>query len=113
MLVSLGADLDKIAAAVESMLGPGKGVPGEEVPFTPRASRVLQSAGEEARKLGHHWFGTEHLLIALMQEGGGQAVGPLQQQGITLDKVKAETLRILGEQGAVTHKGESKKARPE
>ena len=113
VLVRLDADLDKIAAAVESMLGPGKGVPGYEVPFTPRASRVLQSAGEVARELGHFWFGTEHLLLALMQEGGGQATGPLDLQGITLDKVKTETLRILEERGAGPRGGGAKKARPE
>ncbi len=113
VLVNLGADLDKIAAAVESTLGPGKGVPGEEVPFSPRASRVLQSAGEVARELDHFWFGTEHLLLALMQEGGDQTVGPLDLQGITLDKVRAETLRILEERGAVPPGGGAKKARSE
>lgn len=96
-LVSLGVELDKVTSAVESILRPGEGTPSEETVLTPRAARVLDLAGSEAHRLKHHWFGTEHLLIGLMREGRGTAAGLLKGMGVTLKKVRTETLRILEE----------------
>ena len=97
-IVSLGVELNDIASAVESMLKTGDRPIGGEIGFTLQATRVLELAGHEASRLGHHWFGTEHLLMGLMREGRGAAVGLLSGQGVTLHKVRTGTLRILKEQ---------------
>jgi ATP-dependent Clp protease ATP-binding subunit ClpC len=49
-----------------------------EIPFTPRAKRVLELALEEARQLGHNYIGTEHLLLGLLREGEGVAARVLE-----------------------------------
>ena len=63
----------------------------------PRAKKVIELAVDEARRLNHHYIGTEHLLIGLMREGDGVAASVLETLGITLDKVRAETTRILSQ----------------
>ena len=95
VLVELGLDLTKVRSGVEATLQPAEGAPGDELPLTPRASRILELAGDEADRLGHHWFGTEHLLMGIMSEGNGSAAGLLKGQGVTLAKVRAQSVRLL------------------
>lgn len=63
--------------------------------MTPRAKKVVELAVDEARRMNHTYIGTEHLLIGLLREGEGVAAGVLESLGVTLDKVRAETHRIL------------------
>src|SRR5919106_832223 len=63
--------------------------------FSERARRVLSLAPEEAQRVNHTYIGTEHLLIGLLREGEGVAAGVLESLGVTLEKVRGETHRIL------------------
>jgi ATP-dependent Clp protease ATP-binding subunit ClpC len=67
-----------------------------EIPFTPRAKRVLELAVEEARALGHNYVGTEHLLLGLIREGEGVAAKVLLELGVDRKRVREETLKLLG-----------------
>jgi len=97
VLASLGVGLSKVRQAVEFVIGrsdkPGAGETG----LTPRAKRVIELAIDEARHLGHSYIGTEHLLLGLLREGGGVAADILDSLGITLERVRAESVRVLNE----------------
>jgi len=73
-----------------------------EIPFTPRAKRVLELSLEEARQLGHNYIGTEHLLLGLIREGEGVAARVLENLGVDLSKVRTQVIRMLGETAEVT-----------
>jgi ATP-dependent Clp protease ATP-binding subunit ClpC len=97
VLTNLGLDLEVIRQTVESMVAaPGSSLTLGEIPFTPKAKRVLELAIEEARQLGHNYVGTEHLLLGLIREGEGVAARVLQELGVDRKKVRDETLRLLG-----------------
>jgi len=98
VLSNLGIELTKVRSAVEFIIGRGeKPVSGENIGLTPRAKRVIELAVDEARRMSHHYIGTEHLLIGLMREGEGVAAGVLESLSVTLDKVRAETQRLLSQ----------------
>jgi ATP-dependent Clp protease ATP-binding subunit ClpC len=97
VLSNLGLDLDVIRQAVESMVAsPGGTLTIGEIPFTPKAKRVLELSIDEARQLGHNYVGTEHLLLGLIREGEGVAARVLLELGVDRKKVREETLRLLG-----------------
>jgi len=97
VLNNLGLDLDAIRQAVESMVSASGGTMTiGEIPFTPRAKRVLELSVDEARQLGHNYVGTEHLLLGLIREGEGVAARVLLELGVDRKKVRDETLRLLG-----------------
>ena len=100
VLVSLGVDLSKIRSAVTFIIGRGQKQPTSDVGLTPRAKKVIELAVDEAREMSHHYIGTEHLLIGLLREGDGVAAGVLESLGVTLDKVRKETQRILSQSGS-------------
>jgi ATP-dependent Clp protease ATP-binding subunit ClpC len=108
VLSSLGVELPKVRSAVEFIIGRGERPSPGDIGLTPRAKKVIELAVDEARRLSHHYIGTEHLLIGIMREGEGVAAGVLESLGVSLDKVRAETTRILnqsvsqGGQGAQT-----------
>ena len=95
VLSSLGVELNKVRSAVEFIIGRGERSAPGEIGLTPRAKKVIELAVDEARRLNHHYIGTEHLLIGLMREGEGVAAGVLESLGVNLDKVRGETSRIL------------------
>ncbi len=95
VLGTLGVELNKVRSAVEFIIGRGERSAAGEIGLTPRAKKVIELAVDEARRLNHHYIGTEHLLIGLMREGEGVAAGVLESLGVNLDKVRAETGRIL------------------
>jgi len=97
VLVSLGIELDRVRQAVESSMGRGERTVSGEVGLTPRAKRVIELAVDEARRLHHNYIGTEHLLLGLLREGEGIAASALEGLGITLEKARAETVRILSQ----------------
>jgi ATP-dependent Clp protease ATP-binding subunit ClpC len=97
VLTNLGASLSKVRASVEFIIGRGEKPSAGETGLTPRARRVIELAIDEARYLGHSYIGTEHLLLGLLREGEGIAAGVLDSFGITLDRARTETTRILSQ----------------
>ena len=95
VLSSLEVDLSKVRSAVEFIIGRGEKPAQCEIGLTPRAKKVVELPVHEARRMNHTYIGTEHLLIGLLREGEGVAAGVLESLGVTLDKVRAETHRIL------------------
>ncbi len=109
VLGNLGIDLTKIRSAVEFIIGRGeRPVSGENIGLTPRAKKVIELAVDEARRMSHHYIGTEHLLIGLLREGEGVAAGVLESLGVTLDKVRAETQRLLSQSVSSGQSGSSR-----
>ena len=99
-LKSMGVNLKDARIEVEKIIGRGSGFVAVEIPFTPRAKRVLELSWEEARQLGHNYIGTEHLLLGLIREGEGVAARVLENLGVDLTKVRQHIVRLLGETGA-------------
>ena len=97
VLNSLGVELSKIRSAVEFIIGRGERPSPGDIGLTPRAKKVIELAVDEARRLSHHYIGTEHLLIGIMREGEGVAAGVLESLGVSLEKVRSETTRILNQ----------------
>ncbi len=96
-LKSLGVTLRDARVEVEKIIGRGSGFVAVEIPFTPRAKRVLELSWDEARQLGHNYIGTEHLLLGLIREGEGVAVRVLENVGVELSRVRSTVIRMLGE----------------
>ncbi|MBD73881.1 MAG: ATP-dependent Clp protease ATP-binding subunit ClpC [Rickettsiales bacterium] len=109
VLKSLGVNLKDSRIEVEKIIGRGSGFVAVEIPFTPRAKRVLELSLEEARQLGHNYIGTEHLLLGLIREGEGVAARVLENIGIDLTKVRTQVVRMLGETAEVGTGGNSSK----
>ncbi|MBI5711056.1 MAG: ATP-dependent Clp protease ATP-binding subunit [Candidatus Eisenbacteria bacterium] len=113
VLNNLGLDLDRIRQEVENMVSASGGTMTiGEIPFTPRAKRVLELAVEEARSLGHNYVGTEHLLLGLIREGEGVAAKVLLELGVDRKRVREETLKLLGGTPSSSGTGE-REERPE
>ena len=111
VLAGLGVELNKVRSAVEFIIGRGERSVGGEIGLTPRAKKVIELAVDEARRLSHNYIGTEHLLIGLMREGEGVAAGVLESLGVTLDKVRAETGRVLSQAEGQPQSGQRSSAR--
>ena len=99
VLGNLGVELGKVRSAVEFIIGRGDRAVLGEIGLTPRAKKVIELAVDEARRLNHHYIGTEHLLLGLVREGEGIAAGVLESLGVNLERVRAETTRILSQSG--------------
>jgi ATP-dependent Clp protease ATP-binding subunit ClpC len=108
VLKSMGVNLKDARIEVEKIIGRGSGFVAVEIPFTPRAKRVLELSLEEARQLGHNYIGTEHLLLGLIREGEGVAARVLENLGVDLSKVRTQVIRMLGETQEVTTGGSSR-----
>src|SRR5262244_2306678 len=99
VLRNMGIDLKRIRAEIEKLVkGSSTMVPMGNLPFTPRAKKVLELSLEEASQLGHNYIGTEHLLLGLIKEGQSIAAKILESLGARLDEVRQETLALLGDQ---------------
>ncbi len=96
-LKGMGINLKEARAEVEKIIGRGSGFVAVEIPFTPRAKRVLELSWDEARQLGHNYIGTEHLLLGLIREGEGVAAKVLESLGVDLTKLRGNLIRMLGE----------------
>ena len=96
-LKGMGVTLKEARAEVEKIIGRGSGFVAVEIPFTPRAKRVLELSWDEARQLGHNYIGTEHLLLGLIREGEGVAARVLENLGVDLNKLRTNVIRMLGE----------------
>jgi ATP-dependent Clp protease ATP-binding subunit ClpC len=97
VLKSMGISLKEARIEVEKIIGRGSGFVAVEIPFTPRAKRVLELALEEARQLGHNYIGTEHLLLGLLREGEGVAARVLENLDADPAKIRSQVIRMVGE----------------
>ena len=97
-LKNLHVHISKIRAEIEKQVQSGHGMAhhGNQLPFTPRAKRVLELCSEAAKELRHNYIGTEHLLLGMIREEQGLAASVLKELGVSLDDVRAEVLEILG-----------------
>ncbi len=103
VLTNLGVGLSKVRTAVEFIMGRGEKPSTGELGLTPRAKRVIEFAVDEARRLNHSYIGTEHLLLGLLREGEGVAAGVLESFGVTLERVRAEAVKLLSQSGPQAH----------
>ncbi|CAH9081920.1 unnamed protein product [Cuscuta europaea] len=97
VLKSSGISLKDARVEVEKIVGRGSGFVGIEIPFTPRAKRVLELSLEEARHLGHNYIGSEHLLLGLLHEGEGVAARVLEVLGADTGSIRTQVIRMIGE----------------
>ena len=99
-LESLGISLEAVRQQVEEIIGQGQEAPPGHIPFTPRAKKVLELSKREALHLGHHYIGTEHILLGLIREGEGRAAQVLVDLGGDLNQVRQQVIHVLhGYQG--------------
>jgi ATP-dependent Clp protease ATP-binding subunit ClpC len=96
-LESLGISLEGVRQQVEEIIGRGQQAPGEYLPFTPRAKKVLELSLREAQQLGHNHIDTEHILLGLIREGTGVAAQVLGKLGARLNRVRQEVTRVAGD----------------
>ena len=97
VLRELGVDPKQVRERVERTVGRGQRAMYGKLSLTPRTKRVIELAVDEARRLGHHYIGTEHLLLGLVRAGEGVAVDVLRGLGVGLDKVRSQTARVMME----------------
>ncbi len=109
VLENMNVELAKVRTAVEFIIGRGDRPVVGEVGLTPRAKRVIELAIDEARRLGHNYIGTEHLLLGLVREGEGIAAGVLESLGVNLDKVRHEVIRVLSQSSSAGPTPETKR----
>jgi ATP-dependent Clp protease ATP-binding subunit ClpC len=100
-LVALGLGLEKIQDEVEALIGRGQEQPSN-IAYTPRAKKVIELSMDEARKLGHTYVGTEHILLGLIREGEGVAARVLNNLGVSLNKARQQVLQLLGSSESVS-----------
>ena len=94
-LESLGISLEAVRAEVEEFIGQGDSEPADQIPFTPRAKKVLELSLREALQLGHNYIGTEHILLGLIREGEGVAAQVLVKLGADLSRVRRQVIQLL------------------
>ncbi len=94
-LQALNLDMEKIRKEVETLIGKGTQVT-QNMHYTPRAKKVIELSMDEARKLGHTYVGTEHVLLGLIREGEGVAARVLNNLGVSLNKARQQVLQLLG-----------------
>ncbi len=102
VLANMGVELSKVRSAVEFIIGRGDRMVMGEIGLTPRAKKVIELAVDEARRLNHHYIGTEHILLGLVREGEGIAAGVLESLGVSLDKVRAQVIHLLSQSSTYT-----------
>jgi len=95
VLKELGLDLKQVEALVERKTRSGQRTPFTRLDLSPGTKKVLEMAVEEARRMGHHYIGTEHLLLALVRYNEGVAIDVLRALNITPDQIRKQTRRVL------------------
>jgi len=96
-LKSLGVTLKSARKEVEKYIGRGTGFVASEIPFTPRAKRVLEMAVQEGKDLGQNYVGTEHILLALIGEDDGVAIRTIENMGLDLAEIRTTILSLIKE----------------
>lgn len=95
VLQNLGVALDDVRKRVEYIIGRGDQPVNPPIGLTPRAKKVIEFAVEEARYLGHHYIGTEHMLLGMIREGDGIGPKVLEMMKVNLEQARWETLKVL------------------
>ncbi len=95
-LESLGLTLEEVRAQVARIVGEGDEVAGGQIPFTPRAKKVLELSMREALSLGHNFIGTEHILLGVARENEGVAARILLDLGADDEKIRGAVLAAVG-----------------
>jgi ATP-dependent Clp protease ATP-binding subunit ClpC len=95
VLNDLGVKLSQARHAVEFIVGVGEGPARQDQDLTARAKKVIEYAVDEAKRLNHHYIGTEHLLLGLVRNGEGVATGVLDILGVSLEQVRTQVMRVL------------------
>ncbi|HEX7594018.1 MAG TPA: ATP-dependent Clp protease ATP-binding subunit, partial [Anaerolineae bacterium] len=112
VLRDLGVDQARVRQVVEDIVGRGQATSGARLSLTPRTKRVIELAVDEARRMGHHYIGTEHLLLGLVREGDGIAVNVLKSLNVSPEKVRNQlskaVMEATPEKSAERKKGDSK-----
>ena len=103
-LYGLGLGAEKIQKEVENLIGRGQET-SQTIHYTPRAKKVIELSMDEARKLGHSYVGTEHILLGLIREGEGVAARVLNNLGVSLNKARHQVLQLLGSNETSGHQG--------
>jgi hypothetical protein len=113
VLKNLDVEMKKIRHEVEKIVKSGTNtVTMGQLPFTPRAKKVLELALEEAQQLGHNYIGTEHLLLGLIRENEGIAAQVLMNMNVKLEEVREEVLELLGADVTNTPDDDEEEAAP-
>src|SRR5918912_3335223 len=99
VLDDLGVKLSQARHAVEFIVGVCEGPTRQDQDLTARAKKVIEYAVDEAKRLNHHYIGTEHLLLGLVRNGEGVATGVLEIMGVSLEQIRTQVQRLL-RQGA-------------
>ena len=103
VLQQLNVSLEDVRKRVEYIIGRGDQPVKPPIGLTPRAKKVVELAVDEARYLGHHYIGTEHLLLGLIREGEGIGAKVLETIHVNLEQARWETLRVLLKIGPGAH----------
>jgi len=96
VLTSLDLSIDLVRDKVRTIIGEGDEVAAGQIPFTPRAKKVLELGLREAQAMNHDSIGTEHLLLAIAREGDGVAMRILDELGAGGERIRREVNRQLG-----------------
>jgi ATP-dependent Clp protease ATP-binding subunit ClpC len=99
VLRELGLEADRVQEIVERLTGAGE-YSGGKLDLSPGTQQVLEYAVDEARKMGHQYIGTEHLLLGLVRSGEGIAMDVLRKLGVTAEQIRRQTRRVLQESSA-------------
>ena len=100
-LGNLGGEIQRVRGAVEEIIGHGNHAGVDDVGLTPRAKKVIELSMDEAKRMGHRYIGTEHLLLGLIREGDGIAAKVLESFGLKVDRVRTEITGVLANLGRV------------
>jgi len=95
VLESLGIGQEAVRQRVEETIGRGEQAPPGHIPFTEQAKELLRLALRESTRLGHHYVGTEHILLGLISQGEGVAAQVLTEMGADIDRAREQVIQIL------------------
>ncbi len=112
VLRELGLEADRVQEIVERLTGTGQ-YSGGKLDLSPGTQEVLEFAVEEARQMGHHYIGTEHLLLGLVRYNDGVALDVLRKLGVTPEQIRRQTRRVLQESSTsrrTTNKGKEERS---
>ena len=109
VLRELGLEAERVQEIVERLTGTGSS-PGGKLDLSPGTQQVLEYAIDEARRLGHHYIGTEHLLLGLVRYGEGVANDVLRKLGITPEQIRRQTRRVLQESSSSRRSSSERKS---
>ena len=112
VLQAQGVTEERIVEKIDIIIGRGTEMVEQPIGFTPRTKRVMELSFREARKMGHNFIGTEHLLLGIIKEGDSVALRVLSDLGVDLQRMIGEIVKILGEEPQANH-GSQSRANPQ